>query len=63
MLRGLAVEADRCHQHEVAGHVDAIDLDHQEVQLGQVRQKLHLSRCADSHGRLSADIYLALLQA
>ena len=34
MLHAVAVDADRCHQHQVAAHVDAVDLHHQEVKLG-----------------------------
>ena len=34
MLHAFAVDADRRHQHKLASHVDAVDLHHQEVQLG-----------------------------
>jgi hypothetical protein len=36
VLHAVAVDADRCHQHQFAGHVDAVDLHNQQVELGQV---------------------------
>ena len=46
MLHAFAVDADRRHQHEVAGHVDAVDLHHQEVELRQVRCHPLLHACS-----------------
>src|SRR5258705_331001 len=37
VLYAVAVDADRCHQHQFTGHVDAVDLHNQQVELGQVR--------------------------
>src|SRR5712691_4281479 len=45
MLHAFAVDADRRHQHQLAGHVDAVDLHHQEVELGQVRGHPLLHAC------------------
>jgi hypothetical protein len=36
MLPAVTVDADRGQQHEVLLDVDAVDLDDQQVQLGQV---------------------------
>jgi hypothetical protein len=37
MLDPLTVNPDRCHQYEVLGDVNAINLHHQEVQPGKIR--------------------------
>ena len=44
-LSPFAVDADRRHQHQILVHVNAVDLDHQQVELGQVRGHPLLHAC------------------
>jgi hypothetical protein len=39
VLLAVCVDADRPDQNDVLGHVQAVDLDHEEIELGEVAGK------------------------
>jgi hypothetical protein len=46
VFHALAVDADRCHQHEIIINVDAVNLHDHEVAAGEIRShpRLHARR-------------------
>src|SRR5215468_11114605 len=53
MLDPFAVDANGCHQHQVLGDVDAIDLYHQEIEPGKIRLHKALHALARQRHKMS----------
>ena len=48
MLVALRIDTDRCDQDQILVHVNAVDLDHQQIKAGEVDATHSFMRAADS---------------